>query len=71
MAERFDTELMQGSCPYCGEPVSLVIDPGGLEATAQQQYIEDCEVCCRPMQVSIEFDGQGACSLRLASEQDC
>ena len=35
------------SCPYCGETVSVVIDltAGG------QHYVEDCEVCCRPVEI--------------------
>lgn len=34
-------------CPYCGESISMVFD---LSASSQE-YIEDCEVCCRPIQV--------------------
>ena len=37
-------------CPYCGESVELLIDA----TLPSQQYVEDCEVCCRPMVVSIE-----------------
>ena len=40
-------------CPYCGENIELVID-GSLE---QQQYIEDCSVCCRPMELSVTVTG--------------
>jgi hypothetical protein len=41
---------LETNCPYCGEPITLVVDEGG---GAHQHYIEDCEVCCRPMQVRI------------------
>ena len=42
-------------CPHCGEPVSLQIDEtGGRE----QEYIEDCAVCCRPLEVSARFNGE-------------
>ena len=34
-------------CPYCDAPISIVVD---LSA-GDQSYIEDCEVCCQPMQV--------------------
>jgi hypothetical protein len=34
-------------CPYCGEQISMVLDPAG----PSQTYIEDCEVCCRPIQI--------------------
>jgi hypothetical protein len=37
-------------CPYCGESVELLIDA----TLPSQQYVEDCEVCCRPMVVSID-----------------
>ena len=36
-------------CPYCGEIVELVID-GSVE---RQEYIEDCEVCCRPITILV------------------
>ena len=39
-------------CPYCSEPVSISVDPGG---GSYQQYVEDCEVCCNPWQVSVRF----------------
>lgn len=42
-------------CPYCGERVELMID-----ASADvQQYVEDCPVCCRPMEISVAIDGGG------------
>jgi hypothetical protein len=40
-----------GSCPYCGEAVTLFVDPGGA---ARQEYVEDCPVCCRPWLVRTE-----------------
>jgi len=39
-------------CPYCGESVEISVDPGG---GSFQQYVEDCEVCCNPWQVSVRF----------------
>ena len=36
-------------CPYCGETIEIVID-GSLE---QQSYVEDCSVCCRPIELSV------------------
>ncbi len=35
-------------CPYCGETLTIVLD---LSAGGQS-YIEDCQVCCQPMQVT-------------------
>jgi len=31
-------------CPYCGEAISILVD----ESLPEQQYTEDCQVCCRP-----------------------
>jgi hypothetical protein len=37
------------TCPYCFEEISMLLD---LSVDELQSYIEDCEVCCRPIQVS-------------------
>ena len=43
------------ACPHCGETITMLID---LSAGGQD-YVEDCEVCCRPLQVSYRVhDGQ-------------
>ena len=38
-------------CPYCGEIISLLIDP----SIQLQEYVEDCQVCCNPIVISIEI----------------
>ncbi|MCH8847025.1 MAG: CPXCG motif-containing cysteine-rich protein [Proteobacteria bacterium] len=43
------------TCPYCGEPIELLIDCSVLE----QEYIEDCEVCCRPINLFVSVDESG------------
>jgi transcription elongation factor Elf1 len=35
------------SCPYCGEEISMVLDL----SVPQQIYVEDCEVCCNPIEI--------------------
>jgi len=35
------------ACPYCMERISMVLDT----SVARQTYIEDCEVCCHPIEV--------------------
>jgi hypothetical protein len=37
------------TCPYCGENYELVIDC----SIPEQNYIEDCEVCCRPINLFV------------------
>jgi len=39
-------------CPYCWESFSLLVD-GSVES---QEYVEDCEVCCRPIDFAVEVD---------------
>jgi hypothetical protein len=48
---------VEARCPYCGEPIGLVIDEGGGR---RQQYVEDCWVCCRPMAVRVFLDAGSA-----------
>lgn len=52
-------------CPYCGEPITLLVD---LTAGAQT-YTEDCFVCCRPIVVSTQMHGAEAV-LQLRTEDD-
>lgn len=52
-------------CPYCGEPITLSID---LSAGAQH-YVEDCQVCCRPIEIDAAADADGAPRVR-ARRQD-
>ena len=35
------------TCPYCWEKISMILDL----SVEEQSYIEDCEVCCRPIQI--------------------
>lgn len=49
-----DSKIVQ--CPYCGEAFETTIDiPAGTA-----EYVEDCQVCCRPIvfRVSADPDGQ-------------
>ena len=40
------------SCPYCGETITLLLDL----SVESQSYIEDCSVCCQPMNVSYRVE---------------
>lgn len=42
------------TCPYCGETIELVVDC----SIPEQVYIEDCEVCCRPINLSVYINGK-------------
>jgi len=39
-------------CPYCWENISMLIDVSQIK----QSYIEDCEVCCHPIQLNISTE---------------
>lgn len=41
-------------CPYCWDTISMLIDVSEY----QQKYIEDCEVCCNPIQLEIIIENQ-------------
>lgn len=43
------------SCPYCGESLDVALD---LSA-GSQRYIEDCQVCCRPIEFTVTVDATG------------
>jgi len=46
------------TCAFCLEKNSVFVDPGGGET---QQYVEDCQVCCRPNRLSVYWnDGENA-----------
>jgi transcription elongation factor Elf1 len=40
------------TCPYCGQEISMVLD---LSA-GSQVYVEDCEVCCKPVEISFDVE---------------
>ena len=44
------------TCPSCGEPIQIVVDPSGGD---HQTYIEDCPVCCSPNELDIHIDPDG------------
>lgn len=45
-ASIFDTQIQ---CPYCWEQLDVIIENCGED----QQYVEDCQVCCRPINFHI------------------
>ncbi|MFD1063260.1 CPXCG motif-containing cysteine-rich protein [Winogradskyella litorisediminis] len=40
-------------CPYCWEEISMLVDV----SVPNQTYVEDCEVCCNPIEVRAISDG--------------
>lgn len=42
-------------CPYCGETFETSVDV----SAGAQAYVEDCAVCCRPIDVHVRVDDEG------------
>ena len=53
-------------CPYCWEDITLLVD-GSIE---MQEYIEDCEVCCRPIDFSVEVDENDEVKVQARLQDD-
>ncbi|MEM9603839.1 MAG: CPXCG motif-containing cysteine-rich protein [Pseudomonadota bacterium] len=58
-------ETRQG-CPYCGEVLDLIID----ESVPDQRYVEDCQVCCRPIDVATWEDVDGVIQVQLYRDDE-
>jgi hypothetical protein len=58
-------ETFKQHCPYCGEPIELIVD----ESAGESEYVEDCEVCCRPMIIQVHVLADGV-TLWLRTENE-
>ena len=54
------------ACPYCGETITLVVD----DSAGDQQYIEDCHVCCKPIEVRVSVDEYGTVDVAARGQDD-
>lgn len=54
------------SCPYCGELIELLLDG----SAGEQRYVEDCPVCCRPIEVHLTLDAAGEPIATVAAENE-
>lgn len=43
-------------CPHCGEAFQISVDP----EDDGQDLVHDCRICCRPIQMTVEMDGEDA-----------
>lgn len=53
-------------CPYCGESIDILTD----DSAGDQRYIEDCQVCCRPISIAITVDDDGDTQVNARAEND-
>ena len=53
-------------CPYCGEPFETQVDA----SAGSTSYIEDCQVCCQPIEISLEVADDGSLASVNAQRSD-
>ncbi len=54
------------ACPYCGEQLTVLLDKQELGS----EYIEDCQVCCRPIVFHVSEDPDGMLDVQVRSEDE-
>lgn len=61
-----DMRIIGTNCPYCGELVEVQADPA---EGAKQEFVQDCDVCCRPIRFVLVFAG-GRVEVRTGREDE-
>ena len=59
-----DSVLVQ--CPYCWETLEISVDP----SVAEQEYVEDCQVCCHTIVLTVTFDERLTPTVQARAEND-
>ncbi len=53
-------------CPYCGETITVLID----DSAGEQEYFEDCSVCCHPILFSLILDEMNKVNVVVKKDDD-
>ncbi len=53
-------------CPYCGELIGILIDLSAPE----QEYVEDCSVCCQSMRLVVTVPADGEADVQVLTADD-
>ena len=53
-------------CPYCGEEITVLIDC----SVSSQAYIEDCQVCCQPINFSVTVLGDNDVDVVVSTDSE-
>lgn len=53
-------------CPYCWETLEISVDP----SVPDQEYVEDCQVCCQPILIHAWFDDSGELGVSAVPENE-
>ncbi len=56
-----DTEAVV-TCPHCGQMTEVALDPGSGQ---EQEYVEDCQVCCRPVLMYVNYLRDGTATVEV------
>jgi hypothetical protein len=51
-------------CPYCWEEISFLLD-SSISSISSNEYIEDCEICCNPIETSVKFENEVLISFEI------
>ncbi|MFI5250214.1 MAG: CPXCG motif-containing cysteine-rich protein [Gemmatimonadales bacterium] len=52
------------ACPYCGAANEIALDPSGGR---RQDYVEDCQVCCQPWNVHVQYRRDGTADVNVTA----
>ncbi|WP_394132983.1 CPXCG motif-containing cysteine-rich protein [Marinobacter nauticus] len=53
-------------CPYCWETLDISVDP----TVPEQEYVEDCQVCCQPIVLTVQLEEGRVVSVDARSENE-
>ena len=53
-------------CPYCGESIEVLLNPEDVGG----EYIEDCQVCCRPIEFRLRESSAGWLEAEVRSDNE-
>ena len=53
-------------CPYCWETLDISVDP----TVPEQEYVEDCQVCCQPIVLTVQLEEGRAVSVDARPENE-
>ena len=67
LAEDMAEDTSEVVCPYCGEIVEIALDSGG---GPRQEYVEDCQVCCRPWKVKVNYGRDGIANVTIEADDE-
>jgi hypothetical protein len=61
-----ELETRKIRCPYCGEMIHVLIDC----SVSNQTYIEDCQICCRPINFDVSVGPDGDLAVFVSHENE-